>query len=127
MATMAFGYLSGVGARHLFGIAVVVHNRSDQTLHDVVVSVRPNGESRATGDLGPNRTRRAYVWPVGESSIFIQFSDEHGRNHEEMVAGYVGKSDRGRAIATIVPEGQVLVLDDTFAQIYWRSWYEFFR
>jgi hypothetical protein len=118
-------YLAGGLARHQFGIAVDVHNRSRETIRQVSVKVERRGARYPLPDLAPGQSARAYVKPVGESQINVEFTLAGGGPGTVTVAGYVESGYCGTASLTILSGGQVEVDDDTFRFLYWRSWLEF--
>ncbi len=120
-------YFAGVLVRARYGIEVVVRNESRETLRDVSVKVEPRGARYVFPDLADGKTRRVFVHALGESSIALEFSDERGRPHREMVTGYVEGGYCDVDTITVWPGGSAETHEDNFRLVCWRSWLEFLR
>jgi hypothetical protein len=120
-------YVAGVLVRSRYGIEVFARNESRETLRDVSLKVESRGARYVLPDLANGKTRRVFVHAVGESSIVLEFSDEHGQRHREMVAGYVEDGYCGVDTITVWPGGAVETHEDNYRMVCWRSWLEFLR
>jgi hypothetical protein len=118
-------YVSGVIARHRFGIAVVVRNQSQSVMRSPSVKVNPRGLRYPLPDLSPGQSSRVYVQAVGESSIDLEFIAARNLMTSEMLAAYVEPGYCGSAKVRLLPGGYLSVQDDTFRLVYWKSWLEF--
>jgi hypothetical protein len=118
-------YIAGVFARYRYGIAVVIHNQSEETLRNVSVKVDYKGRHYPLSDLRPGQSNRIFVDPAGESSIKLEFTDQGNRRRWEMLAGYVEEGHCGTATALVVSPDHVNAHDNTSRLFYWKSWLEF--
>jgi hypothetical protein len=69
---------------------------------------------------------QVFVQPVGESQIILEFDDERGHHHRELVVGYLEAGDCGGAEVTVWPNGLVESRENAVRLVCWGSWLEFF-
>ena len=103
-------YVLGVLVRWHYGIGVVVHNASQETLRHVSIKVESVGDRGARyslPDLRPGERRRIFVRPVTESRVNLEFTDSTNRQHMETVYGYAEAGYCGTATATILPSDKI--------------------
>ena len=98
-----FFYVLGVVVRRGYGIGVVVHNASQETLRQVSIKIESIGDRGGRydlPDLRPGDRRRIFVRSVTESHINLEFIDSNNRQHVETVYGYTEAGYCGTATAT---------------------------
>src|SRR6266481_784034 len=125
-----FFYVLGVVVRRGYGIGVVVHNASQETLRQVSIKIESIGDRGGRydlPDLRPGDRSRVFVRPVTESHINLEFTDSNDRQHVETVYGYAETGYCGTATATILPDGKIESSNSipSFAFVCWKSWLDF--
>ncbi len=120
-----FFYILGVVVRRGYGIGVVVHNTSQETLRQVSIkieSIGGRGGRYDLPDLRPGDRRRIFVRPVTESHINLEFTDSNNRQHVETVYGYAEAGYCGTATATILPSDKIASNNSIPTLVCWKSW-----
>jgi hypothetical protein len=118
-------YVSGVFARQRYGIRVDILNEGRERLRAVRLKVGGTGGREKKYDLpelAPGAHARAYVQPVTESDISLEFTDEKGNVHVDTVMGYAEAGYCGTAISAVSSEEKV---KSTSSLGCWKSWFDF--
>ena len=119
-------YVSGVLVRGHYGTRVAIRNQAEETLRHVNVKVAGAGRTYPVPDLVMGEKAHVFVRAVGESQITIEFDDERGHHHRDLVVGYLEAGDCGAATVTVWPGGQVESRENAVRVLCWGSWLEFF-
>ena len=118
-------YSIGLLVRRNYGISVVVHNTSQETVSQVSVKVESLGNRGGRyelPDLRPGDQKRIFVRPVTESHINLEFTDFNKKHYSETVYGYDESGYCGAAEVTILPQNRVV---SHIAPACWKSWFDF--
>jgi hypothetical protein len=125
-AGLLVSYVIGVVVRGHYGTRVVVRNQAEEMLRNVSVKVEARGQRYPMPDLAMAQKAHVFAQPVGESQITLEFDDEHGHHHRELLVGYLEAGDCGGAEATVWPNGLVESRENAVRLVCWGSWLEFF-
>jgi hypothetical protein len=117
-------YAVGVFVRNSRGIRIIVQNESGTNLKNANVMLE-NGDSYLLGEIAVGKTEKIFVVPGPESNIRLEFADPNGRQHSEIVAGYVENGYCGDVTVRVLPNLSLKSRDDSFAMLNWKSWYGF--
>src|SRR5438874_169234 len=118
-------YSIGLLVRRNYGISIVLHNASEETVSQVSVKVEilgNRGGRYELPDLRPGDQKRIFVRPVTESHINLEFTDFNKKRHSETVYGYAESGYCGAAEVTILQENKVT---SRITPACWKSWFDF--
>jgi hypothetical protein len=118
-------YVLGVVVRGEYGIAIVVHNATNEPLRQLEIKVESRGELHDLGNVGAGRHARVFVRPVTESHITLEYTDNAGMPHTETVVGYVEAGYCGKADVTVLPGDKITSNERIDLIMCWRSWLDF--
>src|SRR5262245_6479527 len=91
------------------GVDVSVRNTGKEPLREVTIHV--TGRSYTLGDLAPGSLRTRNVSPRGESSVEVEFANEHGKRIRLSAGGYLEPGYGGRIVIEI-RDGNVIAVKD---------------
>lgn len=118
-------YGLGIFVRGRYGVAIVIHNESGESLRNVRMNVESRGRSYDAGDIASRKGRRIFVSPVTESHISLQWVDASGTPHVETVAGYVEQGYCGNVEVAVLPDKRIATREKIDPVACWRSWFDF--
>ena len=110
--------------RNSRGIRIIVQNESGTNLKNTNILLE-NGDSYPLAEIAVDKTKKIFVVPGSESNIRLEFADPNGRQHSEIVAGYVENAYCGDVTVRVTSNLKVISNDNSFAMWNWKSWYGF--
>jgi hypothetical protein len=128
LAALAVGlflfYAGGVSVRSSHGIRVLVQNESGMSLRDANIMLE-HGGPYLLGEIAAGKKKKIFIVPGADSRIRLEFTDQIGKVHSEIVAPYVENGYCGDVTVQVLPNLMVSSHDDSFAVWNWKSWYGF--
>jgi hypothetical protein len=117
-------YLLGVFARQHSGVRVVIRNERREPVQELSVEVENKGNRHNLQDLVPGDHERAFVQPVEQSRIVLEFADA-GHKSRTITVFDRGESGgcEGSTVRFLPPRNTETV--ETHEAVCWKSWLDF--
>jgi hypothetical protein len=117
-------YAVGVSVRSSRGILITVQNESGRSLRDANIMLE-QGRAYLLGEIPSGKKKNIFIVPVADSRIRLEFTDQIGKVHSEIVAPYVENGYCGDVETQVAANLKISSHDLSFAVWNWKSWYGF--